>query len=520
MSNGAKLFISYRRKDWAFTHRLVNELRDHLNAEIFIDFTGIDAADFEGSILSHLRNADGVLLVVSPLTFDPNRIQQSDDWVHREIALALQLNKPTLLACIDAMKPPSPLALPPDIRDITRMQGVDFYADYWDAGIQRLLDFITRIIPSVTIKLPPDPSLPAATAHAAPVPPAIPLHIPPLGGGRARWRTTIVVILFALLVALVGGGLLGSLNLSTGQVAPTPTRTVPPVTLAPSVVPSAHVVLPSSTPIPTITDNKQWTPFIQNRNGVSMALVPPGCFKMGSDSNVDKNAQPEEQPPFQLCFSQSFWIDIYDVTNSDYQKFTNAGGYKQQGTWWTDTGWAWYKSAGNPHPVSEPGFTDVNQPRVGITWFEAYAFCKWRGAQLPTEAEWEYAARGPSDPIYPWGVQSQDVFDPAKVVSSASSTIGRSAPVGTKPTGASWVGALDMIGNVWQWTSSIYAKTAYGPTYRSDDYENPADTNNLRVLRGGAWFSSNVMNLRSAYRNRFEPTSQSTDVGVRCVQNF
>ena len=77
-----------------------------------------------------------------------------------------------------------------------------------------------------------------------------------------------------------------------------------------------------------------------------------------------------------------------------------------------------------------------------------------------------------------------------------------------------------MLGNVWQWTGNIYSKSAYGPTYESDNYENVLDATSLRVLRGGAWFSTNQMNLRSAYRNRYEPFSQSTDVGVRCVRNF
>jgi serine/threonine-protein kinase len=292
----------------------------------------------------------------------------------------------------------------------------------------------------------------------------------------------------------------------------TPTRTATfTATPTPTISPTA-----SDTPVPTLIADKLWTPVAQTVNSTRMALVPPGCFLMGSNPKKDQLARPEEQPQFQLCFSRQFWIDVNDVTNADYQKFINAGGYAQQGTWWTDAGWAWYQGDKvNTHPHDYVGFIDDNQPRVGISWFEAYAYCQWRGARLPTEAEWEYAARGPSDPIYPWGFNSSDVFDPSKTVYYQS----KSAPVGSKPKGASWVGTLDMIGNVWQWTNSIYAANAYGPNYQSAAYESLSDTTSMRVVRGGAWVNKKAFYFRAAFRIGFSPGGEGNSIGFRCIRN-
>ena len=314
-------------------------------------------------------------------------------------------------------------------------------------------------------------------------------------------------------IAQVGSATQGTSSAST----PTSIQTATP-TLTPTYAPT-DTLTTSNRPIPTVADDKQWTPLLQAVSNTQMALVPPGCFKMGSDP-MDKDARPDEQPQFQMCFSQPLWIDVNDVTNADYQKFIDAGGYKQQGTWWTDAGWTWYQGNKNyGHPANYSGFTDANQPRVGITWYEAHAYCQWRGARLPTEAEWEYAARGPSDPIYPWGFHSADVFDSSKVVSSVGSSTSYTAPVGSKPDGVSWVGGLDMSGNVRQWTSSIYNDKAYGPNYKSSDYESITDITSYRVLRGGSKYDTDSFVFRAAFRNTDQPFNENDITGFRCVRS-
>ncbi|MBI1257785.1 MAG: TIR domain-containing protein [Chloroflexi bacterium] len=149
-----KLFVSYRRKSWPFTSQLVNNLRRRIDAEIFLDYRSVDETDFEESILRHLRESDVVLLIVSEYTFAPARIQQSDDWVRREIREGLTLKKPIVAVFIDGLVFPNDL--PADIRAIRRKQGVPFYPEYFAGGVKRLAEFLIKATP---IKAAPVPEL-------------------------------------------------------------------------------------------------------------------------------------------------------------------------------------------------------------------------------------------------------------------------------------------------------------------------------------------------------------------------
>lgn len=142
---GVKIFVSYRRKSWGFTQMLAKQLAELIDGEVFIDVSSIDEADFENSILRHLRESSIVLVVVTEHTFNPDRIFQDNDWVRQEIRMALELAKSIVLILVDGLTPPSPELLPPDIRKITRMQGVQFYPEFFSAGVERLVDFIQKI---------------------------------------------------------------------------------------------------------------------------------------------------------------------------------------------------------------------------------------------------------------------------------------------------------------------------------------------------------------------------------------
>jgi sulfatase modifying factor 1 len=221
---------------------------------------------------------------------------------------------------------------------------------------------------------------------------------------------------------------------------------------------------------------------VQDFDGVSMVMVPPGCFMMGSDSD---NRQNEEKPVSQICFDQPFWIDKYEVTQAQFKQF---GG----------------------QAVQKPEFRGDNRPVENITWFEARDFCAKRGARLPTEAEWEYAARGPDNLVYPWG----NKFDGNNVIYSANSG-NHTANVGSKPGGASWVGALDMSGNVFEWTSSLYKPYPY----KAGEWrESTRDTNGSRVLRGGSWYFYEFY-LRAARRDKLGPTLVVNYLGFRCARS-
>ena len=138
------VFISYRRKTWPFTHRLAEHIRQMTGWEVFVDTTGVDESRFEDSILRHLRTCRCFLLVVSPETFDPARIHQEGDWVRREIHAALATHREIVLALVEGLAPP-PDGLPEDIRAISDRQGVKFYADFFEEGVRKLVDFIATI---------------------------------------------------------------------------------------------------------------------------------------------------------------------------------------------------------------------------------------------------------------------------------------------------------------------------------------------------------------------------------------
>src|SRR5579859_2915259 len=145
-----KLFISYRRKSWPSVRLLEEELGKQIVGRIFVDYKSIDDTDFERSIMHHLRESDIVLVVVTEDTFAPNRIHNENDWVRREIALALEMKKPIIPILIDNYPLPSSASLPENIRDITKMQTIEFYPAYFDAAVQRLVAFITKVVPSTT----------------------------------------------------------------------------------------------------------------------------------------------------------------------------------------------------------------------------------------------------------------------------------------------------------------------------------------------------------------------------------
>ncbi|NDJ60924.1 MAG: formylglycine-generating enzyme family protein [Chloroflexi bacterium] len=266
-----------------------------------------------------------------------------------------------------------------------------------------------------------------------------------------------------------------TLRITAASGAPTPV----PFSVAPPARPAAGQQ-PAESADFVVTRNAEWSLTLGTFAGVEMALVPAGCFTMGGARRAN------ETPPHVVCIEAPFWIDRYEVTNAQYGS---------SGRW--------------------PG---DELPRDSINWFEARSYCAQRGGRLPSEAEWEFAARGPDGLTYPWG--SDFVAD---FVSFGQFINARTARVGSRPGGRSWVGAHDMSGNLWEWTSTIYDQTRYPYPYNPNDgRENPADPSALRVLRGGAWYllDDDRGIFRATYRFAGSPESGLSDLGVRCVRDF
>ncbi len=254
--------------------------------------------------------------------------------------------------------------------------------------------------------------------------------------------------------------------------------------------------------------------------GIAQVWVPAGCFKMGSDPNNDLGAQalPDEQPAHEVCLTHGYWIDQYDVTNAAFDAFVKAGGYTTDSYWSTD-GLAWRQSTAITGPEMDCSqySSESQQPRVCVNWYEAQAYANWRTQadhdgivyRLPTEAEWEYAARGPLDRIYPWG----NVFDENKANTLVEGPQ-KTSPVGSYPLGKSWVGAQDMAGNVFQWVADWYDFNYY-QTAPKNDPSGP-ESGKDRVLRGGSWYYYQ-WGVRSEFRFSFYPEFQGNEFGFRVV---
>jgi formylglycine-generating enzyme required for sulfatase activity len=186
------------------------------------------------------------------------------------------------------------------------------------------------------------------------------------------------------------------------------------------------------------------------RDGSPMVLVPEGPFTMGLPDN-DLLAEDHEKPTREIVLS-AFWIDIYPVTNTRFRAFMEAGGYDDEKLW-TKEGWEWKTKQRIRQPLqwNKGGFDGADQPVAGVSWFEADAYARFVGRRLPSDAEWEKAARGSDARRYPWGEDW-----PNSRICNFAMKIGRTTPVGLYPEGVSPYGCHDMAGNVNNWTDDWF----------------------------------------------------------------
>jgi len=225
----------------------------------------------------------------------------------------------------------------------------------------------------------------------------------------------------------------------------------------------------------------------------AMVSIPAGEFTMGS-----QDGDADEQPAHKV-FLDTFSIDVYEVTVGQYAEFLRSGEARAPLDWNTMN-----QSANQKRPVAN------------VDWPDAAAYCKWTGKRLPTEAEWEKAARGTDGRIYPWGNDPPTLLH-ANYGKMGSHDYGTLAPVGTTEDGKSPYGIYDMAGNVWEWVSDWYDHNYY----KNSPSQNPTGPSmgGFKVIRGGSWTSSS-RNLRSADRYWDPPSFRSLYFpGFRCAKN-
>ncbi len=296
---------------------------------------------------------------------------------------------------------------------------------------------------------------------------------------------------------------------ATNTLEPTPTATLEPTATLPPT--ATNEPTPTEVPPPGLGSVRTW-----EIDQMEQVFVPAGEFIMGS-SDVEAKVTIEggrayPEIPVHVVYLDNYWIDKYEVTTSQYALCVDAGACR-----------APYLSSSETRPkyYGNPDYADY--PVIWVSWFMASDYCKWAGRRLPTEAEWEKASRGRESAKYPWGndpvsgeranfcdINCERTIANGKFDDGYADT----APVGSYPAGASPYGALDMSGNVWEWTSTLIQDYPYNAEDGREDQEVWGE----RVWRGGPW-SNGYWWLRSSVRYRSVPSYWYVNLGFRCASS-
>jgi len=240
----------------------------------------------------------------------------------------------------------------------------------------------------------------------------------------------------------------------------------------------------------------------------SLILIPGGTFTMGNEKRA-----PDERPTHKV-YLDAYYISKYEVTNAEYYEFwrslqTNNSKNTQELIQHTPENFTYLPHIGD-WPERATKFP--NHPVVGVSWHDAKAYAEWKDMRLPTEAEWEKAARGYSDRTWPWG----NAIKPYANTSDKNDGYeNRIAPVGSFPKGKSYFGVMDMAGNVWEWTADWYSDVYYFHSPK----KNPTGptVGSWRVIRGGSWIDT-LPRCSTTFRYYFYPTLKTSSVGFRVAK--
>jgi sulfatase modifying factor 1 len=231
------------------------------------------------------------------------------------------------------------------------------------------------------------------------------------------------------------------------------------------------------------------------KDGVPMVLIPAGIFQMGSNDGAS------DERPLHGVHVDAFYLDKYEVTTERYARFLEATGRKPPDRW------------------QEVNHTfDWGRPVVGVDWHDADSYCRWAGKRLPSEAEWEKAARGTDNRKYPWGNEDPNSSSANFDWDSRRSWkgYGTLSPVGSYENGKSSYSIYDLGGNVWEWVADWY----HSNTYHNNHDQNPKGptTGIQKVTRGGSW-AEKPYSLRASNRRGIPPSERYPDLGFRCAQD-
>mgnify|MGYP000949845094 CR=1 FL=1 len=396
---------------------------------------------------------------------------------------------------------------------------------------------------ATTIKIYADPN---------PAPAPVPTPAPYLDGGQQTGRKTwlryapfmamgLVVVAIAIIFSSMNGSP-SSVPDSPGSISSQTTTLTINTDYSSGSRPVLSTVQPTTKSIPTSTALPSTPTVVAAPAGAEVAFIEAGTFLMGATTNDelmigDEAKTLDDELPAHEVYLDAYWIDIYEVTNGKFQKFVAETGYETiaeinhkipriyfpsgNPIFFTNDASANWK---NPDALGT-GIQDIlDHPVVQVTWQDADAYCSWAGGHLPTEAQWEKAARGTDGRLYPWG----DKYN-GNLLNGSDKNLGQdsslfiyddgykyTAPVGSYPEGVSPYGVYDMAGNVMEWVQDYYESDYYSNSPRENPTGPSLGGGDQHLLRGGSWFAG-PKNNRVAHRIFPETTISYPHAGFRCA---
>lgn len=527
------VFISYRRTD-VYTALAVYQDLKNQGYDIFFDYRSISSGAFEQIIISNIKARAHFLLILTPTALD--RCNEPGDWLRREIETAIDEKRniiPLLFKGFQFGIPSLSEKLTGKLQGLSGYNGLNVHEDYFDEAMYRLrtqylnspLNTVLHPVSTLVQNAVKEEQVAADEAltkdeevkelvKQAKIKTPSKREKKPSGLMNSSGSIGRDKVLSGMNIRLMGGivgGLLlimllvwGGMKLfnSTLMNVPESTQTLqlaqsqvlqPEITniSSPTETPTpdvTHISSPTETSVPVTPTLGIGSTRISDKDGMTLLYVTAGEFTMGSDTgSVD-------EMPAHMVYLDSFWIDQTEVTNALYTLCVDHGSCQtpRDTDHFTNGGYA-------QHPV------------VYVSWNDANDYCSWADRRLPTEAEWEKAARGTEGLIYPWGNKAPD-----SELLNYNAEIMESTEVGNYPKGVSPYGAYDMLGNVWEWVNDWYGETFYQISPAS----NPLgpDFGISRVHRGGSWLDD-INFIRSSKRDKGDPNYAYRNLGFRCAMD-
>ena len=461
------IFISYSHNDADYAHKLADNLHS-MGLQDAIDERLDYGSQWPQELQKQLDSCSAFIVIMSPRSY-------TSEWVQSELQRAKRKLKPIFPMLLEGDEP------------WLSVESTQYY------------DVRGEVIPDPEffsdLKTVMNPNPIARTLEL------------PKGSVRAKLanasskKVIIIATIGVLMITFVGGAALFLGPLLKKGINPT-------VPVVQSTISAEEL---TSIPEAAFTAEMTLRPQITDTEDHEMALVSAGEFMMGrsaSDEFADCQELNQEcqlsafmdEEPVHKVYLDAFYVDIYEVTNALYKACEDQGVCDPPQASNSNSQTSYY---GNPE--------FDNYPVIYVTWDQAKTYCEtWREARLPTEAEWEKAARGPDGQTYPWDEELNENF------ANINYGVGDTTAVGTYEDGKSPYGVYDMVGNVWEWVADWYDENYYqgAPT------ENPPGpvTGDLRVLRGGSWGLVGV-SVSPSYRYADSPTYAEMDLGFRCARD-